>query len=248
MAGPAARRPRLGLGVPRRRRARAGVPWIRVDPAEAGYPWETAALHPANFPTPSMFWDGAEDTRWLENPHFDEVVRGALGSALLMANADPELATSRTSQARRLRQQMRRLLIVAPFNDVLYGCTNANYCGGTDPSMPGSEDRDHEDLHVLGPKGRGLNWLPRHAHNRERIAQGLPVARATTEDGEPLSQDTPGAPPILWVPPVNLEELRGPRPRVTVEGMRWSDESSMIEVPPCVRALGMLEDVREAKP
>lgn len=248
MVGPAARRPRLGIGVPRRRRPRVGLPWIRVDPAEAGYPWEAAVLHPANFPTPSMFWDGDEDTRWLEDPHFDEVVRAALGSALLMAGADPEQATSRTSQARRLRQQMRRILIVAPFNDVLYGCTNANYCGGTDPSMPGSEDKEHEDLHVLGPKGRGINWLARHVRIRDRIAQGLSLARGTTQAGEPLLGKTPGARPLLWVPAVSLEALRGSRPRITVDGMRWSDGSSTLEVPPRIRALGISEDARKVQP
>lgn len=247
MAAPAARRPRLGIGVPRRRRPRVGVPWVRVDPAEPGYPWEGAALHPANFPTPGLFWDGDEDTQWLKNPHFDEVVRAALGSALIMAGIDPELSMLRTSQARRLRQQMRRLVITAPFNDVVYGCTNANYCGGSDPSLPGAEDRTHQDLHVLGPEGRGINWLARHVHNRERIAEGLPVARATTQDGEALLTDARGARPLLWIPAIDIDALRRARPVATVEGMRWSDKSSTLEVPPRVRALGILEDVRKGK-
>ena len=248
MVGPTSRRPRLGIGVPRRRPPRTGVPWLRVDPAEPGYPWEGAALHPANFPTPGLFWDGNEETPWLENPHFDEVIRAALGSALLMAGLDPALATSRTSDSRRLRQQMRRLMITAPFNDQAYGCTNANYCGGTDPSKPGAGDKTHEDLHVMGPDGRGLNFLPRHAPNRDRIAQGLAVARATNEEGEALLGDALGRRPLLWVPPISIEALRRRRPVATVEGMAWSDGSSTLEVPPRVRALGILEDVRRGKP
>lgn len=248
MVGPTSRRPRLGIGVPRRRSPRTRVPWLRVDPAEPGYPWEAAALHPANFPTPSLFWDGDEDTQWLENPHFDEVVRAALGSALLMAGVDPGLATSRTSHSRRLRQQMRGLMITAPLNDQVYGCTNANYCGGTDPSKPGSEDRTHEDLHVMGPDGRGLNFLPRHAPNRDRIARGLSVARAINEDGESLLSNAKGRRPLLWVPAINIEALRGTRPVATVEGMKWSDGTSTLEVPPRVRALGILEDVRKGEP
>lgn len=243
----ATRRPRLGIGVPRRRKTRRGVPWLRIDPATPGYPWEVAGLHPANFPTPGLFWDGNETTAWLEDPHFDEVVRAALGSALLMAGGDPELSTSRTSQARRLRQQMRRLIIEATFNDVLYGCTNANYCGGTDPSLPGADGKTHEDLHVLGPNGRGLNWLSRHAHNRERIAQGLSPARATTDEGEPLIDDLRSAKPLLWITPISLKALRGDEPVVTTQGMRWSDGRSMLEAPPPVRALGLLKDVREGE-
>lgn len=243
-----ARKPRLGLGVPRRRRSRVGVPWVRIDPAIAGYPWEAAGLHPANFPTPSLFWDANETTQWLEDPHFDEVVRAALGSALLMAGADPELATSRTSQGRRLRQQMRRVILEAPHNDLLYGCTNANLCGGFDPSMPGSDGRTHEDLHVMGPKGRGLHWGAVHANNRERIARGKAVARAITDEGEPFVPNEMFSRPLLWIPAVSLEALTGDAPRVTTKGMTWSDNASTSHVPPQVRALGLLDDVREGDP
>lgn len=239
-----ARKPRLGIGVPRRRRPSRGVPWLRIDPATAGYPWEGAGLHHANFPTPGLFWDADEPTQWLEDPHFDEVVRAALGSALLMAGADPGLATSRTSQSRRLRQQMRRLVITAPFNDRLYGCTNANYCGGTDPSKPGAAERTHEDLHVLGPNGRGIHWGSGHAHNRERIAEGTTLARAISQDGEALLVDVKGARPLLWLPAISLPALRADAPVATVEGMRWSDKSSTLEVPPRVRELEILDDVR----
>ncbi|MDP3910851.1 MAG: hypothetical protein Q8Q14_10725 [Gemmatimonadales bacterium] len=221
------------------------MPWLRIDPAMAGYPWEAAGLHPANFPTPGLFWDANEPTQWLENPHFDEVVRATLGSALLMAGADPELSMSRTSQARRLRQQIRRLISEAPHNDVLYGCNNANYCGGADPTRPGADGKGHRDLHVMGPQGRGINWMPRHLHNRERIAKGLAPARATTPDGEPLLEEAAGRRPLIWIPALNLEALAGADPRATTRGMRWSDDSSTLEVPPPVRALGRLQDVRE---
>ena len=242
-----ARKPRLGLGVPRRRGSSAGVPWLRIDPAMAGYPWETAGLHPANFPTPGLFWDANETTQWLEDPHFDEVVRAALGSALIMAGVDPDVATSRTSQARRLRQQMRRIIIEAPHNDRLYGCTNANYCGGSDPSSPGAEGRTHEDLHVLGSTGRGLHWGPVHAHNRERIAHGRPVARVIDEQGEPLLEEMAAVRPLIWIPAISLEALRGETPRATTRGMAWSDNASTAQVPPPVRRLGIV-DVREGEP
>ena len=243
MGKTAARRPRLGLGVPRRRRPSSGVPWLRIDPAMPGYPWEGAGLHPSNFPTPGLFWDADERTEWMAEPHFDEVVRAALGSALIMAGADPALATSRTSQSRRLRQQMRRIVITAPFNDRLYGCTNANYCGGSDPSMEGSQGRTHEDMHVLGPKGRGLHWGKIHVNNRERIASGTAPARAITEDGEPLLLDVIGSRPLIWIPPINLETLRDVHV-ATVDGVSWSDDTSPIYVPPRVKELGLLEDVR----
>lgn len=245
MRSTTARRPRLGLGIPRRLGPRRGVPWLRIDPAMAGYPWEAAGLHPANFPTPGLFWDADEPTQWLEAPHFDEVVRAALGSALLMADGDPELSMSRTSQARRLRQQLRHLIIEAPHNDVLYGCTNANYCGGADPQLPGADGKGRQDLHVLGPSGRGINWLARHAHDRERIAQGLAPARATNRDGDPLLEDVHGARPLIWIPALNLAALADKNPRVTTQDMQWSDGSSTLEVPPPVRALGRLKDVRE---
>jgi hypothetical protein len=205
----------------------------------SGYPWNIAGLHPLNFPTPSLFWDANEETRWLANPHFDEVVRAALGSALIMAGADPELATSRTSAARRLRQQMRHLITEAPHNDILYGCTNANYCGGIDPSRPGAQGK-HEDLHVMGPRGRGINWLARHAPNRDRISQGLAVTRATSQDGEPRGE-LANARVLLWIPALSLDALASADPRVTTQGMQWSDGSSTLEVPPSVAALGRLE-------
>lgn len=243
MVKTAARKPRLGIGVPRRRRPSGGVPWLRIDPAMPGYPWETAGLHHANFPTPGLFWDANEPTQWLADPHFDEVVRAALGSALLMAGMDPDLATSRTSQSRRLRQQIRQLVLNAPFNDVLYGCTNANSCGGNDPSMPGSSG-PNPDLHVMGAKKRGINWLARHADNRQRIATGTSPLRTTTLEGE--TSELSGRRPLLWIPAVSLPALRD-RITIAVDGMTWSDKTPTLEVPPQVRKLGLLDDVRKGE-
>jgi hypothetical protein len=139
---------------------------------------------------------------------------------------------------------MRNLVIEAPHNDVLYGCTNANYCGGVDPALPGAAS-SRKDLHVMGPRGRGINFLPRHVNNRDRIAQGLAPARATTQAGEPLLEDAATARPLLWIPAVNLDTLADRNPRVTVQGIHWKDGACTLEVPPLVRQLGRLEDLKE---
>lgn len=207
-----------------------------VDPASEGYPWNFAVLHPHNFPTPGMFLDLEQPDWFPPDAGFDGLVRAALGSALAMAGVDPEQASSKTSRGRRLRQEMRNTLY-SRWHLSLYGCTNENFCGGVHPSKPGGEGRRAVVDHVMGPRGRGINWLPRHAPNRELLACGRPARRTTDARGEPLL----GAPgftrPLLWVAAVDLDALARAGPRVVP--LRWDDGTSCTEPPLAVRELGV---------
>lgn len=216
-----------------------GVRWAFVDPSTPGYPWERAALHPQNFPTPGLFFDANTESSWFDlTTGFDGIVRGALGSALAMSELDADLATSKQSHARRLRQQMRAQILCA-WNLRAYGCTNENYCGGSHPEKPGIGGSSHVVDHMMNESGVGLNLEPVHANNRQLLAEGKPATRTITLEGESLTELSGSHRPLLWIPAVNLDKLRESGV-ITVEGMRWSDGSSMVHPPPVVQRLGSL--------
>lgn len=218
------------------------VQWSEIDPSASRYPWEHAGLHPNNFPTPGLFYDAADRSSWFDiGAGPDGLVRAALGSALAMADLDPDIATSRQSHARRLRQQMRGQ-VLNDWNLELYGCTNENYCGGAHPHKPGGDDRRAVVDHVMGSKGLGLNWLPVHDDNRERLSQGRPARRTTTMKGDHILGVQGDKRPLVWIPPVDLERLHR-EGIVTSEGMRWSDGSPVTKPPPQVARLGVQNPV-----
>ena len=225
------------------RRASAGgkpVRWSRIDPASDGYPWDVATLHPHNFPTPGMFLD-LDEVGWFNvETGFDGLVRSALGSALAMAGADPNMAVSPTSQGRRLRQEMRKTLF-SRWHLSLYGCSNENYCGGVHPLKPGGEGRRAVVDHMMGPHHRGISWVPRHAKNRELLAQGRAAQRTTDPHGEPLLGAPGSSRPLLWVGAVDLDALAQVEPHIVL--LRWQDGTSTREPPSCVRRLGVQDPI-----
>jgi hypothetical protein len=212
------------------------VQWIVVDPASDGYPWDLAVLHPRNFPTPGMFIDLDQPDWFHPDAGFDELVRAALGSALAMAGSDPELASSRTSQGRRLRQEMRCTLF-SRWHRALYGCANENYCCGVHPAKPGGKGRRAVVDHMMGPGGRGLSWVPRHAPNRDLLGAGRPARRTIDARGESLLGSPGFSRPLLWVPAVDLDALARENPQVTT--LTWRDGVSTSEPPKVVRDLGV---------
>lgn len=233
---------RPSTAVSRRGVAGKRVQWTEIDPSSAGYPWEQAALHPNNFPTPGLFYDAADRSSWFDiGAGPDGLVRAALGSALAMADLDPDIATSRQSHARRLRQQMRGL-VLNDWNLELYGCSNENYCGGAHPAKAGGQGRRAVVDHVMGPKGLGLNWMPRHDDNRERLSQGRPARRTTAMNGDHILGVQGRKRPLVWIPPVDLERLQR-EGVVSSEGIYWADGSSVVRPPPSVARLGIQNPV-----
>lgn len=216
-----------------------GRRFTEIDPGTDGYPWTCLALNPINFPTPGMFWDW-NGPFWTDGvPSIDDVVRGYLGSALIMAGEDPELASSRSSRARRLRQQARALVLSSPWNLALYGCQNANYCGGCDPEMPSASERPcNSDLHVIGDQGYGIHAFPYHDDVRRAIELGRPPTRMIDMMGQRLPGIVGRRMPLLYLPPVDLEALRGSAPEARCTH-RWEDGSSCLLPPPPVQRLGV---------
>ena len=228
----ARRRRAQGLGDP--------VRWTRVDPDTPGYPWEVGALHPHNFPTPGMFVDLDEPGLFQVESGFDGLVRAALGSAMVMANVDPEVASSRTSQGRQLRQQFRGLLF-SRWHMALYGCSNENYCGGVHPDKPGAQGKRAIVSHVMSARGSGINLLPRHGPNKHLLAHGRAPRRTTDLAGEPLLGAPGTCRPLLWVPAVDLARLASSSPDVVA--LRWRDGTSTVEPPPVVRRFGAIDPI-----
>jgi hypothetical protein len=183
-----------------------------------------------------MFIDLEKPDWFHPDAGFDELVRAALGGALAMAGCDPELASSRTSQGRRLRQEMRAALF-SRWHLALYGCSNENYCCGVHPAKPGGEGRRAVVDHTMGPGGRGISWCPHHAPNRELLAEGRPARRTTDTRGEPLLGAPGFSRPLLWIPAVDLDQLAQQEPRLAT--MVWRDGVSTKEPPKVVRDLGV---------
>lgn len=221
--------------------------WRQVTPADPGYPWEFPALHYENYPTPGT-WLNASDRSGAFDPSegFDRFVQALLGSALAMAGNDPRIATATGQQAnadlgRRLRKEVREsLIIVGGINDLLYGQTNLNFAGGNDPNKPGGNvGRPIMASYVLNSQGRGLDWLPRHADNLERIRSGEPLKRTTALDGSRLSSPNRGSRQMLiWAPAYDMAAL-SPNTVPSIQYLRWSDGSSTIDPPPIIRASGV---------
>lgn len=202
--------------------------WVLHDAMDDDYPWEEPSLHPENMPAPGMFFDAGSPTRLdggnLDSDHdLDKVVRRSLATALSMANMDPRLATGTSSTSKRLRRQMRQLILGSQHNDDCYG--------QIDPSKGAAG-------HERNEKGRGLNWMPVHADNLGLMSQGLAPERTTTLEGEQLLQAR-GARShmLLWIPAVDLAALADQVPSVVP--YQWPDGSSTKEPPPVVQSLGI---------
>lgn len=218
---------------------------------DPGYPWTEPTLHHANWPTPGMFLDlnltpSKDGTSWDPKNGFDSMIRAALGSALVMAGNDPGLATSTGTLGKRLRREYRQLITQpGSWNDRIYGQTNANFAGGCQPGLPGfNADRcggpNNVVDYMMNDQGRGLNWLPRHANNLERMARGEPAKRTTTLDGQKLSPPNRGNRQMLvWITAVDLDALSPDAEILHVSPLRWPDGSSTVNPPPVIQALGI---------
>lgn len=214
--------------------------WLRLDPSSKGYPWDVPALPPNGFPTPGQFLDLEERESFDPDLGFDTLVRWTLVTALAMAQMDPAIAESRTSQGRRLRQEMRATFF-SRWNLGLYGCTNENYCGGVHPGKPGGEGRRAVVDHMMGPTGKGICWLPRHALNRELLAQGRAARRTIDMRGEPLLGAPGRARPLLWIAAVDLDLLA--TGDLSVVPLRWADGVEATEPPEVVRSIGIQDPI-----
>jgi len=221
--------------------------WEIVTPDDPGYPWEFPALHYENYPTPST-WFNAGDASGPFKPSwgYDRMVRALLGSALAMAGNDPSIAAAEGQQAnaslgRRLRRETRdAIMVVGGINDLLYGQSNLNLAGGNDPNKPGGDPaRPLSGAYVLNAEGRGLNWLPRHADNLDRIQSGRSLRRTTSVAGRSLPGSRGSRQMLVWMPAFDLAALSPNNPMPSIRFGAWSDGSSTLHPPPAIMRLGI---------
>lgn len=208
---------------------------------DPGYPWEAPMLNKENSPTPGMFWQygqptGTGNAAFTISTH-SGLVRNALGAAMVMAGnfkqgwVQQGSDTYNDPNAKRLRKQMSHLIRCSPWNDQLYGQTDpvkGGLAAGTDLEL----------------NGRILNYLPRHADNIGRLAQGEAPLRTTNLQGNKLPAPNTGAHNMqLWLPAVNLSRLGPNVPdaslTVTTDGNNWSTGDSTLVPPPQVWTRGI---------
>jgi hypothetical protein len=228
--------------------------WTWHRATDPGYPWLEPTLHVENYPTPGMFFDVGDDTGAFDpSQGFDALVTALLGSALVMAGWDPQRAIAVAKAqgqdpdallGRTMRRDVRRALIMpGSWNDKMFGQTNANYAGGTDPGKActgGSTNAPCNDgirdpnampvRYMMNTAGRGLNWLPRHTDVMDAIAAGQTPVRGTTITGEPFAGAHSHM--LLWMPAFDLGALAEPSSTVRVL-------SSGGDPPPVVTDLGI---------
>lgn len=201
---------------------RAPNPWSYRKAQDEGYPWEELTLHVKNYPMPGAFFDANNPQGAHVFRDYESFLRALLGSALVMADMDTSLATS--SAGAPLRQALAELQASGEFNDAMYGTTATALVGGRKG---------------LGPHERGINWERRHAPVRDLLTRRVTPYRTTKINGQRLDEYIEANNrPLVWNPAINLDVLRNER-RISVDGMQWSDGSSMIEPPPMVTALGI---------
>lgn len=222
--------------------------WVLRTAKDPGYPWAEPVLHYENYPTPSMFVDiGDSDGAWNPASGFDSLVKAILASALAMAGNDPKIAFAQGQDAnaqlgKDLRRKVREsLIVVGGFNDLNYGQTNLNYAGGNDPNAPGGDpNKPLSATYVLNAQKRGLNWLPRHADNIDRIQASQASKRTTTLQGKKLSPPNSGnRHMVVWAPAYDLDALGPDKAVPTIKFLTWPDGSSTLHPPPQIRALGI---------
>jgi len=207
--------------------------WKVVDSTGAdlaNYPWNEPAFDVHRRPAPGTFYlaqPGDNDTVFL---------RAVLAAALQMAGIPSEVAFDASSRtARRLRKELRDVILCSAFNDGRITSTSPELAGGRSPGANGPTDTGVTN--VLGPRGRGLVWAARHNDDVARIAQSLAPKRNIELDGTAIGAGRSQM--LLYIPAINLAALRGETPVITVEGMGWGDGRSTLEPPSAVAALGL---------
>ena len=219
-------------------------PWEVVTPKDPGYPWEFPALHIDNYPTPATWWNAGDKTGSFDpSDGYDRLVQAVLGSALAMAGVDPSLALAEGKKSgaelgRRLRRAVREaIMAIDGVNDLLYGQQNLNFAGGNDPSMPGGDpNRPISAAYVMNERGRGLNWLPRHADNLSRIAARHPLRRTTDLQGQALPNSSHRQ-MLIWIPAFDLDALARDVP--SIQPLAWSNGTSTLNPPPSIQEAGI---------
>ena len=213
-----------------------GVRWRTVSAAPgsadlAAYPWGGAVLREEGLPTPGTFV--VADTTSDPSTFYKD----ATASALYLAGMDPHLAYDNNSKiGKRLRREMRDLILTAPFNDERLTSYSATLAGGRDAGTNGPSDPGLS--HVMGPHGRGIVWGQVHYEDAARLAAGLPAKRGVSADGSVIGSGRSG--PLVYVPAVNLSAIRGATPQITTEGMTHADtEKNTIYAPAVIDALGI---------
>lgn len=212
--------------------------------SDPGYPWEVPLVHHENYPTPGMFVNvgqGAGAQGDIKIGHGTNLVEMALGSAMAMANnfrpewvqsppqGAPQSHPYFNNDAKRLRGQMAKLIRYSLWNDQLYG--------QTDPGKAGGEG-------AIKPCNRGLNWMPYHADNIGRLAQGKSPLRTTTLQGNQMAPPNKGVHHMqLWIPAVNLAMLGPNVPdaslTATTNGLQWTSGDATLVPPPQVWSRGV---------
>jgi hypothetical protein len=205
--------------------------WKVVDPDAPGYPWSAPALHPVNFPTPGMFVDLDKRVPYVElqDNELDGIVRAALLSAAIFTKMSEDHVLAKTSASRRLRKAYREALVGGRWHRVLYGVTNPNWCGGSDPAQPGAQHDGKAD-HALVDRV-GLCLEPRHACNRDRLAQGQRALRTVLPGGTPTPGATGRCKPLLYMPAMDLAAFREGK---LVPATTWPNGQTSFEPPPAI--------------
>jgi len=215
--------------------ARSGIEWCVISTGSGSvdlerYPWHQPCVHEKGTPTPGTFWvakDGDSDS---------SLVRDYLFSALAMAGMDPSPAFDDSKLGRKLRRETRELLLAVQWNDARVTSRSATLAGGRDPGTHGPADNGV--TYVLGQRGRGFVWAPRHYDDLARLSAGMPAKRGVDLDGEAIGSGR--SPMVLYLPAVNLQALRQMVPVLTTEGLSWSDNGeNTLRPPSAVDELGI---------
>ena len=191
-------------------------------PSINDYPWGEPTVYTHTSPTPSTIYAvKAGDTH-------EWIVRQATGAALALADRvelvpfmNPNNAGYSEPWAKNLRRKMSDAIVCGWFNDTL--------SGQNDPQKAGGQLG-------MGPQGRGLNYLPRHADNLALLADGKSARRTTTINGNRqvgvLVADS-NKYMQMWIPAPNLSKLQGPKETIDlVFDQQWSNGTFTLNPPP----------------
>lgn len=162
----------------------------------------------------------------MSSMHLDDNSPYCLSFSVLSRCADRLQRSNRISpkKARSLpgnrmfRQQLCKLIISSPFNDVLYG-----------------EHKGRNGNTARGPLGSTISITPKHADNLSLMRQGKPLKRTIDRSGRVVDHAAAHRLPMLWIPYICLESLA--QGHVTTGSYEYEDGSSTIVPPPPIMGL-----------
>ena len=179
------------------------------------YPWSEPSIDIDGVPAPSTFY---KPTSRISDA---ELLRQCVLRALEMAGADYELGLGDNKIGKRLRREMRSLILASWWNRLRVTSRNANFAGGNDPDRTGGDPRAPKADHMMDADGFGLVLAPVHKDDLTRLAHGLPASRNVDLEGNKIGAGNEF--PCLWIPAIDLQRLYGPNPTVTTEGLVWRE-------------------------